>query len=112
MLILIHRSSIEDMRESIKELTAKLTERYNTGIRFTDRAIHIDTALAYKHIDILGRSGDVRKCAGLLPDFWYSDRKDLNNWFCNVAGRVGGIELNDWSDALKIIEILVRENAK
>lgn len=112
MLILIHRSSIDDMRKSIKDLVTKLTERYETGIRFTDRAIHIDTCLTHKHIDIFGRCGDPTKCAGLLPDFWYTDRKDFNEWFNHIAGRVGGIELSDWEDVLKIVEILVRENVK
>lgn len=110
MLILIHRSCIDDMRKSIKKLATKLTDRYDTGIRFTDRSIHIDTTLAHKHIDIYGRSGNPTKCAGLLPDFWYTDRKDFNGLFNNIAGRVGGIELGNWEDVLKIVEILVREN--
>lgn len=112
MLILIHRSSIDDMRKSIKKLATKLTDRYDTGIRFTDRAIHIDTTLAHKHIDIYGRSGDPTKYDGLLPDFWYSDRRDMDFWFQNAACRVGGIRLDDWKDVLKIVEILVRDNVK
>ena len=112
MLILIHRSSIEDMRESIKILALELANKYSTGVRYTDRAIHIDTNLTFKHIDILGRCGISEKCSGLSPDFWYTDRKDLDFWFKWTAGKVNGIKLDEWRDALKIIDILVRDEVK
>ncbi len=112
MLILIHRSSIDDMRESIKGLALELVNKYDTGIRYTDRAIHIDTSLTHKHIDIFGRCGNPEKCAGLRPDFWYTDRKDMDFWFECAAEKVNGIKLNDYRDTLKIIDILVRDGVK
>lgn len=112
MTILIHRSSIEDMRESIKILALELANKYSTGVRYTDRAIHIDTNLTFKHIDILGRCGNPEKCSGMSPDFWYTDRKDLDFWFKWDAGKVNGIKLDECRDALKIIDILVRDEVK
>ena len=112
MLILIHRSSIDDMRQTIKCLALELANKYGTGVRYTDRAIHIDTNLTFKHIDILGRCGNPMKCAGLRPDFWYTDRKDMDFWFKWSAGKVNGIKLDECRDALKIIDILVRDEVK
>lgn len=112
MLILIHRSSIDDMRESIKGLAIELVNKYETGIRYTDRAIHIDTSLTHKHIDILGRCGNAEKCAGLSPDFWYTDRKDMDLLFKCRAVKVYGIKLNDCRDILKIVDILVKDGVK
>lgn len=112
MLILIHRSSIEDMRESIKILALELVNKYGTGVRYTDRAIHIDTNLTFKHIDILGRCGNPEKCSGLSPDFWYTDRRDLDHRFKSLGKDVNGIRLDHTQDVLKIVEILVRDEVK
>lgn len=112
MLILIHRSSIDDMRESIKGLALELVNKYDTGIRYTDRAIHIDTSLTHKHIDIFGRCGNPVRCEGLKPDFWYSDRRDLDRWFKSLGKEVNGIRLDHTQDVLKIVDILVKDGVK
>lgn len=112
MLILIHRSSTDDMRLTIRNLGTELVGRYDTGVRYTDRAIHIDTNLTYKHIDIFGRCGNPVRCEGLKPDFWYSDRRDLDRWFKSLGKEVNGIRLDHTQDVLKIVDILVKDGVK
>lgn len=112
MLILIHRSSTDDMRRTIKDLRTELVGRYDTGVRYTDRTIHIDTNLTCKHIDIFGRCGNPIRCEGLKPDFWYSDRRDLDWRFKSLGKDINGIRLDHTQDALKIVDILVRDEVK
>ena len=108
IVILIHQTFQTDLEITFRMLGEELVKKYNTGIAIGKRSILINKDITHRQIDIIGRCGDVRRCSGLRPDFWYSDRKDTH-LIGQGSELVNGIELDSVKRVLKIVDILAKE---
>lgn len=112
MLILIHRSTKEELVQTMNYYMGELTDRFGPdAVQDGNRnRITINNFVLYKPIVIQGRFGDIRKTVGINPDFYYTDRAD--NWYFveHGAQKVNGIRLTELRYVLKIVDILKRDD--
>ena len=102
LLILIHKTKVEDVTETSRRLFEKLEEQHYeqlSSVKHVGWFIDIGS-----DITIMFRSGEnPAKVAGLRPDYYYSDDVMVLGWIEQGAAKVGGREIRDADQVLSII---------
>lgn len=107
-MILIHACTEEQMCHMFLDTLDMLkciTEQYSERLEyFKYTRITVKYSNGYC-VDILFRYGDIRRCAGMRPDLWYTDSVD-DSAYIRSQNRRKGIQLNYLKDVRKFIDIL------
>lgn len=109
--IVIYRNSAEELDRIFDELLKRLSIS-NIYVDYDRLLLSVKDGLLYP-VYIDGRTGPCEKLAGIRPDFYNTDDKEMLWFLKQGASKVNGVKLDDVLDVLKIVDILkIQENEK